>query len=513
MNRNRTVLFAFILFLLSVLATSVSADDAVYDDSSFYVSGFQFPEYIYDGSRDTYSTVFGTGTVTVNRVGGIDSIYVLHDTPPAEWYITDPTDGKTVPCAVNGFLHEFIDIDELFGKSPETLVLTFTDGFSVCDIYAFSDGDLPDFVQKWESPLERADMMLVCSHSDDEHLYFAGLLPYYVGERELDVQVVYTVQHYELMGVTDHSRPHEQLDGLWAVGVRNYPVISNFPDLYTENEDPAEAFEQAKTAYGNYGITYDDFVSFIIHNLRRFKPLVVVSHDLDGEYGHGTHVMTAKAVCDAVRLSADASFDGESAMLYGGAWCVEKLYLHLYDENSVTLDLDTPLKAFDGKTAFEMSQHAFSLHETQQFPKFADWIYGTESQKITKASEISEYSPCKYGLYFTSIVQDTEGTDLFENVIPYADRQDDSGSNSVLDSMEAPATLHPETTEIEKATESVNAENTDTALEETKHSRGAIIVIVIISVMLCTLIGIAVLRSSKKSAIKRKRKNSASSKY
>ena len=150
MNRNRTVLFAFILFLLSVLATSVSADDAVYDDSSFYVSGFQFPEYIYDGSRDTYSTVFGTGTVTVNRVGGIDSIYVLHDTPPAEWYITDPTDGKTVPCAVNGFLHEFIDIDELFGKSPETLVLTFADGSSVCDIYAFSDGDLPDFVQKWK---------------------------------------------------------------------------------------------------------------------------------------------------------------------------------------------------------------------------------------------------------------------------------------------------------------------------------------------------------------------------
>ena len=67
-------------------------------------------------------------------------------------------------------------------------------GAKISDVYAFSAGTLPDFVQNWEKPLERADILLNSSHSDDDQLFFAGLLPYYAS-RGCDIQVVYYTDH------------------------------------------------------------------------------------------------------------------------------------------------------------------------------------------------------------------------------------------------------------------------------------------------------------------------------
>ena len=36
-----------------------------------------------------------------------------------------------------------------------------------------SAGELPDFVQIWNPPCEKADMMIITTHSDDEQLFFA----------------------------------------------------------------------------------------------------------------------------------------------------------------------------------------------------------------------------------------------------------------------------------------------------------------------------------------------------
>lgn len=181
--------------------------------------------------------------------------------------------------------------------------------------------------------------MLVSSHSDDEQLFFAGLLPLYGPGRGLDVQVVYFVQHFQANGQADHRRPHEQLDGLWTVGMRHYPIISDFPDLYSNSKNRQTALNSALAVYGRAGAEYEDFVAYLTACIRQCRPLVVVSHDLDGEYGHGTHVLCADTLTRAVEAAADpAQFPD-----HGAPWAVEKLYLHLYEENPVTLDLDTPL--------------------------------------------------------------------------------------------------------------------------------------------------------------------------
>ena len=62
---------------------------------------------------------------------------------------------------------------------------------------------------------------------------------------------------------------------------------------------------------------YDDIVSYATACVRRFKPLVCVSQDFNGEYGHGGHCIYAKAVSEAVNSSAEASFNPDSASEYG----------------------------------------------------------------------------------------------------------------------------------------------------------------------------------------------------
>ena len=415
------------LFVMAVLvgvfafSGNVHAAEADYQSTQFEVEGFGTPERITDGNRATYSKTTEGGTVKITADGGIAALYIEFDRLPGEWELENTATGEVADCGQNAFLHEYVNVAELFGALVTELVLRFPAETVVADIYGFSEGDLPSWVQTWQPPLAEADLLLISSHSDDEQLFFLGVLPYYAGELGLKVQVAYVVQHFEANNVQNHVRPHEQLDGLWTVGVRNYPVMSDFPDLYAESKDRDTAFAQATAVYENAGYTYDDFVAYITTCFRRFKPLVVVSHDLDGEYGHGTHVVCAKAITEAVSYAADVNMFPESASAYG-TWEVEKIYLHLYEENQIVMDYDVPLESFGGKTAFEVSKDGFACHESQHWTWFYKWIHGTEGNPITKASQIKSYSPCKYGLYHTTVGLDLEGGNFFENVITYGER-------------------------------------------------------------------------------------------
>jgi len=413
----------WLVLCISMLAfgMEVHAEEAEYQNATFEMEGFKQPSSLCDGNRKTYSQSEGEGVVTVSNSEGIYSLYIEFDRLPREWTLTNPDTGEMVTCGKHSFLHEFVDVDAIFEEVPTKLVLTYAAETVVADIYVFSEGEIPDWVQNWQPPCEEADLLLISSHSDDEQLFFAGILPYYAGEKGVKVQVAYVVQHFEANGAKNHQRPHEQLDGLWTVGVRNYPVMSDFPDLYAESKDRETAFKQASGVFESVGITYNDFVSYITECLRRFKPLVVVSHDLDGEYGHGTHVLCSAALTEAVTYAADETQYSDSAVKYG-TWEVEKLYLHLYEEKQIQMNFDTPLEKFDGKTAFEVSQDGFGCHKSQHWTWFYKWMYGTEEKPIRKATDITRYSPCLYGLYYSGVGDDIIGGDFLENVMTYEER-------------------------------------------------------------------------------------------
>lgn len=355
-----------------------------------------------DKSETTYTKISADASVVITCEQEISSLYIIFDRIFGNWTLSD---GVTqVVCGENDFLHEYVDVAGLFGYSPTTLTLTFPEReCSLSEIHAFGEGRVPDWVQQWQPPCEEADLLLTSTHIDDEQLFFAGILPYYAGECGLAVQVVYFTDPF-----TYHDRQHEQLNGLWTVGVRNYPISGQFKDAYSKTSKDAYAHQE------NYGFSRDDMVLFQVEMIRRFRPHVVVGHDINGEYGHGQHMINCETLMDALDLAADDTYDPDSILAYG-TWDTPKAYIHLWEENPIVMDWDIPLETFGGKTAFQVSQEGFLCHESQQWTWFRGWIFG-KNKEITKASEIKTYSPCRYGLYRTTVGLDEAGGDMFENI-------------------------------------------------------------------------------------------------
>lgn len=378
-------------------------------------TGYKNLDFLTDGMTGTYHTSTGDVSLTLECDEGMAGLYLLFDLEYGEYTVTDHSTGAVVTAGEYGFLHEYINLEAAFGILPTAVTVDFSHGkVRLSEITVYSSGQLPDAVQQWAPPVEGgADLVLFSTHGDDEHLYFAGLLPTYAGQMQYRVQVVYLTDHRN----DTNKRTHEMLNGLWKVGVRAYPVFGRFADFRVDSLQGT--YDRYRSQYGT---TREELLSFVTEQIRRFRPLVAVGHDLKGEYGHGMHRVYADLLTEAVSRTDDPTFFPESAENYG-LWQIPKLYLHLYPEQPVTLDYDQPLTAFDGMTAFEVSQKlGFPSHKSQQWPMFVDWIYG-ENRQITKASQIRKYSPCQFGLYHSTVGEDVRKDDLFENILTYRQQE------------------------------------------------------------------------------------------
>ncbi len=352
-------------------------------------------------------------SLTLAYEEGIGSLYIYFQHAYGVYTLTDNDSGQIYTCGEHGFMHEFIDVEAAFGYAPVSVTLSFDNGpVAINEIVIYTSGQVPDTVQKWEAPVEDGtDLILFSTHGDDEQLFFAGLLPYYAGELDYEVLVVYLTDHQNQSGT---RRMREMLAGLWAVGVKTYPVFGYFEDFKTLDRQAAyDVFE-------DYGHDTEELRGFVVEQLRRFNPKVVIGHDFKGEYNHGQHIVYAEMLAEALEISNDPEAYPELAEKYG-VWDVPKAYFHLYGENPIVMDWDQPLESFDGLTAFQVTQElGFPCHKSQQRSWFYLWIYGDYGE-ITQASQITKYSPCEYGLYRSTVGGDVEKNDFFENVTTYAE--------------------------------------------------------------------------------------------
>lgn len=367
--------------------------------------------------------------ITLSAAEPVYGIYLVWDKPPEPWQLSYGTCKET--HGENGFLHEYIALSE---PADALTLQTGTSPSLLCDVYLFRNGDLPDWVQLWQPPYPRADLLLIPTHADDEHIFFGGTMPYYAGESGLKVQVAYLTNHWG-----EPYRPHELLNGLWKVGITHYPVISEFEDI------KPPTLEDAKKHYGVENIT-----AYITELLRRFKPLVVIGHDVNGEYGHSVHKLNAFCLQRAVNYSANPYRYPESVQRYG-TWDVPKTYLHLYGENPIVMDWSIPLAAFGGKTALEAAKEGFNAHTSQL--------------KYFEVRADGKYDCRKFGLYRSLVGKDIAGNDFTENLKIYPESE-------VTEAQTQPATV-PEST---LAPESSFAPEPTTALqahnEESPAKRG-----------------------------------------
>lgn len=404
---RKVLVFFFSFACLLLCALPVQARDISGTDTVSGYTGFVSLNRLFDGRNMESNKIKSGGTITLASEDGISGVYLEFGIEYGSFLVTDEGSGETKTVGETGYLHEFVDLEKVFGYIPSQVTVCFDHGdVELAEVSVFSPGEIPDWVQRWDPPAEaQADLVLFSTHGDDEQLFFAGMLPYYAWEMGYNVQVVYMTDHRNMTT----RRCHEMLDGLWAVGVRCYPVFGTFGDYHSQS------LSEAYQIYRQKGISREDILAFVVENVRRFRPKVAVGHDLLGEYGHGMHMIYAELLCEAVNSSQDASLFPESAEKYG-VWDVPKTYLHLYPENQVLMDWDIPLESFDGMTAYEVTKElGFPCHESQQ--SYYSWYF----DGIDYALAIREYSPCRFGLYRSTVGEDTRMDDFFENVTTYGE--------------------------------------------------------------------------------------------
>ncbi|MCR4805229.1 MAG: PIG-L family deacetylase [Clostridia bacterium] len=379
-----------------------------------------------DGNYNTKLSFNGTGEVVVETDEDMRGLYLVWDSVPGPWLLKAESDGTSrgLLCGQSGFLHEYVALDE---PSKKVSVCMPKEGTILCDVFAYGEGELPSDVQVWQNPCEDADMLLISTHADDEHLFFGGTMPTYAGELGYDVQIAYLTHHW-----AEPYRPHELLNGLWTVGMTHYPIISTFTDYYSDN------LEHAKTLWD-----LNEVEAYEVMLLRRFKPEVVIDHDVNGEYGHGAHRLNTWVLQQAIEWAADPAWRAGEAAESGSylaqaqalpAFGVQKVYLHLWPENAVRMNWDKPLSHFGGRTAFEMAGAGFACHRSQQ-----QWF---------SMGRTGVFDSAAFGLYYTAVGPDekTEDADFFEHVVWASGEPADGASESAepAETLPEPAGEAPE---------------------------------------------------------------------
>ncbi len=260
------------------------------------------------------------------------------------------------------------------------------------EIYLFAEGERNAAAHVWQPTVEKADLLVLVAHPDDELLWLGGTLPVYAGQYQKDTVVAY-------LTCANSCRRQELLNGLWHCGVRTYPDIGAFEDI--------KSYDATKL-YPKWGGT-EQVDTYVVRLLRRYRPEVVVTHALDGEYGHAAHVICARSMSRACELAADPVYDPDSAAQYG-AWEVKKIYLHKGEQPTLVMDWRQPLTAFDGRTGFDVACEAYKLHASQPQPK------NGKKSLYEVADENAEHSSFIYTLIHSAVGEDTEGGDFFEHI-------------------------------------------------------------------------------------------------
>lgn len=315
------------------------------------------------------------------------SLYFIWNYEPGTY--TLQWDGGSIQCGQNGFIHEYIELGETV--TSVTLIFEEETDKNLCEVYLYTEGTPPADVQLWQPPCELADILVFPTHSDDDTLFFGALIAYYAIEKQLDVQTAFMVLH-----AAQPYRVHERLNGLWEMGIRNYPILYNAPDAGIHD------FWDSMSWYSGSKIP-----DWQVEQIRRFKPLVLVGHDLNGEYGNGGHKVNAYYLVRAVEYAADPELYPESAEVYG-VWDTPKLYIHLYPENEWYFDVNTPMENDpQGRTPFEVAEDAYAHHKSQH-----QWGF-----RVQQDDDCRIYDCRPFGLYRSLVGEDTTA-DVMENIDP-----------------------------------------------------------------------------------------------
>ena len=343
--------------------------------------------YTHDGKNATYNTYDLEDILQVRTQGSrtMGSLFLRLGADQAKMTLRQ-YDGQDALLLCSDLTAESLCFPVLLAEGCQRLELTAREeAFSICELTVYGPGRLPDSCPQPEPPVTRTDLLIVTTHPDDEWIFLGAVYPIYAGERGYTATFAYVT-------TPNIGRIHEAISSVWSAGMKTLPYFLGFPDIH--GSQPASK----KAAFKAEEVTLS-----LVRLYRKIKPLVVVTQDLNGEYGHWQHVVSAHSVLEAATLAQDPEYDPESAEEWG-LWTVKKVYHHLGEDGRIMLDIDAPLSAYEGMTAFEVAQRAFGEHKSQH----------QYTHRPTKNTE-NFYDMRRFGLTFTSVGPDT-GSDMFEHI-------------------------------------------------------------------------------------------------
>ncbi len=148
----------------------------------------------------------------------------------------------------------------------------------MAELFVYKKGGIAPKAIVWEDRYDKADIMLVETHGNDDVLVFSAVLPTYT-DRNKAVQVVDIA--CDTIGRQRKSSPGSYLNGL-----RHYKTFFQFTGLHTTNYN----------SFVEDWIKKDsrDPVAMLVQEIRRCRPEVVVTHDIyNGDFNDGSHKLTA----------------------------------------------------------------------------------------------------------------------------------------------------------------------------------------------------------------------------
>ena len=333
--------------------------------------------------------------VTAPKDQQIGGIYACFGSLPESWEVQVSKDGKKWTTVAQGpnYYHAWVPLPEpaTYVRMQVTTGKQFT--LRMNEFFVLGVGEKPDWVQDWQPTVEKADIMFISTHPDDELIFFGGAIPTYDTEMNRDVVVAYLTR-------SNSTRSSELLNGLWYMGVRNYPVIGEFGDKMYKTAEKSYAHAGSGSEARGKNIVNEWFVELY----RKYKPEVVVTHDIDGEYGHSMHMMVSDAAYNAIAIAANEDEYTDLTVAHG-IWEVKKLYRHLWKENQIKLDWNVPLSSMNGATSLELADSAFEIfHKTQE----------TSGQSVITTG--AEFDNTAFGLVHTTVGLDVNKNDFLENI-------------------------------------------------------------------------------------------------
>ena len=241
----------------------------------------------------------------------------------------------------------------------------------------------------WEPQPEKVALMAVVAHADDEFIHFSGVLPYYSKVKKLPALFILMTTQIGTWKGHPVNRTEDQQCACWDYGMKNLPIIAPFEDCCYK-----ESLTKNYEVWGGR----ENVQGYLVAQIRKYKPDVIVTSALDGDYGHPNHMMCPLNLIEAFDKAGDPEIFPEQLDSLE-VWQPKKLYIPRYP-------------------AYEEAW----AHEWKKYPELDNMTpveYANEvGYKCYKAhgQRRRAVEGIKYGLYSTTVGQDSLKNDFFENI-------------------------------------------------------------------------------------------------